>query len=250
MHFRLLMLLLAFGLVACSTGRRGGGGTGDDDDSGDDDDAADDDDVFNPDDDDDAVDDDDATPNPDDDDATPSPDDDDATPQPDDDDATPTPDDDDATSPPDDDDATPNPSACTGSPLYLTEQEPNDGTSETDIHDIGTTDAYEVVISGEFANCANDGNTWTGDGDYFAIDLDCTADLSAELTWDNTTADADFNVLAADVDPNNYVLTGYNYSTTPPESEGPVTVFGGLVAGVLCWEGPSGTPWQLTLTFD
>ena len=249
----LLGLLLATLVTAgCTPGRGGGGGSdGDDDDSaGDDDDAADDDDLFNPDDDDDSQnDDDDGTPFPDDDDNVE--DDDDFVQDDDDsffDDDDSFGDDDDSFG--DDDDVTPPPTtACTGSADFHNEQEPNDDPDAGDVHALGDSTASEITIEGSFSSCANDGQTWTGDQDYFIVNMQCTGDLTAELTWTGASTDADFNVFAPAVSTTELALAGYTFDTNPPELETATDVGGELTIGVLCWEGAGGD-WTMTLTFN
>jgi hypothetical protein len=77
----------------------------------------------------------------------------------------------------------------------------------------------------------------------------CTGDLTAELAWTGSGADMDFNIVAPAIDPDNLLLAGYEYGTTSPEIDGPVTAGGALQIGVLCWEGPA-TSWTLTLSFQ
>ena len=224
-----LLVLLSLPLVACGTRGGGGGGGGDDDDSAVDDDDA------TPDDDDATPDDDDATPG--DDDDTPGDDDD----TPGDDDDTPPPDDDDVTAG-DDDDTPPPTDPCNGSTVTDSDDEPNNDLAEPQIV---STNNGDVIITGSMSECANDGNTWTGDTDAFLLELDCADNATINLTWPGTDVDLDLQVLD---EAGGQLGTGYQFSTVPPETVTTATS-GPILVNVLCWEGSPPADYTLEITF-
>ena len=121
-------------------------------------------------------------------------DDDDSVPSDDDDDD----DDDDDTVPSDDDDSVPlNLPTCEGPTVWFTETEPNDGETDKDLNVIFGEDG-DLVITGNASACSNDGNTWTGDQDFFSVEYGCMGDAAFTLEWTGTDNDLDYNVLAPD----------------------------------------------------
>lgn len=157
--------------------------------------------------------------------------DDDTTPQGDDDDTTPQGDDDDTTPPGDDDTAS---GACTGSLRNFTESEPND--------DVAGADSITAVsgplhITGTLTDCANDGQGWIGNNDFFLVSLDCEGgDAEAVLDWSGSANDLDFRVSSADGA--TFFLEGLEFSTAGPEQAVGALSGGEFLISLLCWEGP------------
>jgi hypothetical protein len=154
------------------------------------------------------------------------------TPTGDDDDSTPTGDDDTAG---DDDDAGDDISGpCSASSETFYETEPNDWVADEDVDWFQSSGGDTSVVGS--LTCGNDGQSYTGDKDWFVVDFPCTDTARFTLDW-NTNSDLDFYVYGTSGDPLEESATA--------ETSGPVTA-DGLAGGrvyvlVMCWEGDSAT---------
>ena len=137
--------------------------------------------------------------------------------------------DDDDTTAGDDDDST---GACDGASVTVSESEPNDLTTGSE-YDAVQSDNGEVTITGSMSLCDNNGSGWTGDADWFVVDLSCVGEANVELSWDGGASDMDLWVGDADGDE---LIQAYSVSLIGPES-GTADVSGDLQIRVNCWEG-------------
>jgi len=169
-------------------------------------------------------------------------DDDDTAPVDDDDD-----DDDDTVPTGDDDDSVPlSLPTCEGPTVWFAEVEPNNGESKTDLNVIPGQDG-DLVVTGTASACSNDGDTWTGDQDFFSVEYGCMGDATFTLEWTGTDNDLDYNVLAPAWSENDYAAVGYEYSTTSPEQVSATGVGGPMFIQIMCWEGTAPQTWTFTI---
>lgn len=153
----------------------------------------------------------------------------------DDDDSTPVGDDDTVG----DDDSEPTQN-CSGSAESYEEDEPNDWQGDEDVNWI-QPGGGDLSISGN-TQCGNDGENYTGDGDWFVIDVPCADDGRFTLDWSGS-GDMDFYIWGSDGE--EAIL--YNYDQN---AGGPTSVDGAaggrLYLFVACWEGPA-SDWIFTI---
>lgn len=148
-----------------------------------------------------------------------------------DDDDTGSPGDDDDTSSPGDDDTGSPPEGCTGPLETYVEVEPNGGDG---VYHIIEGSGGDLAIEAEIW-CANDGEEWSGDIDWFHVQFPCADQARFTVDWSGGSSDLDFWVYDENPD-----LIAENEDE---DYQGPVTeqgyVDGGLYFGVACWSGPS-----------
>ena len=118
----------------------------------------------------------------------------------------------------------------------------DDSGSITDV--IATADG-EFIVFGTSTTCTNDGSDWTGDVDWFELEYGCTGAANALLEW---SVPADLDLVIADSATSSLIDQQYSVSMSSPE-ESNFTLPGNIIVGVLCWDGPAGLDWTMTLSF-
>jgi len=146
----------------------------------------------------------------------------------DDDDSTPTGDDD--TAGDDDDNGGDISGPCSGSSETHYETEPNDWSEDDDVDWIQSGGGDTSLVGS--LTCGNNGNSYTGDKDWFVVDFPCTDAARFSLDW-KTSSDLDFYIYGSAPDP--------LYESVSAEMSGPVqvtgTASGRLYVLVMCWDG-------------
>ncbi len=148
---------------------------------------------------------------------------------------TPTGDDDD-TSVGDDDDTSGGDISgpCNGGQEVFYETEPNDWDNDEDV-DWFQAAGGDTSLVGSLT-CGNNGQSYTGDKDWFVVDFPCTDRVRFTLDW-KTNSDLDFYVYGSSGD-------ALQESSTA-ELEGPVyaegDASGRVYVVVMCWEGDTAT---------
>ena len=123
---------------------------------------------------------------------------------------------------------------CAGGDEGMSESEPNDWEGDEDI-DYDTPGGGDFTISGVVSTCGNNGESYTGDLDWFVVDFPCQDDARFVLDWNGNDSDLDFYV---------WVSTGENLTGAwNAGMDGPEVVEeyagGRLFFLVACWEGDS-----------
>ncbi len=155
------------------------------------------------------------------------------TPTGDDDDSTP-PGDDDTTGDDDDDNGGDISGPCSGSSETHYETEPNDWDGEDDVDWIQSGGGDTSLVGS--LTCGNNGQSYTGDKDWFVVDFPCTDTARFSLDW-KTSSDLDFYIYGSGSDP--------LYQSVSAEMAGPVqvdgTASGRIYLVVMCWDGANAT---------
>jgi len=123
---------------------------------------------------------------------------------------------------------------CNGSSEVFYETEPNDWDNDEDV-DWYQAAGGDTSLVGSLT-CGNNGQSYTGDKDWFVIDFPCTDHARFTLDW-KTESDLDFYVYGSSGDP--------LAESQSAEMEGPVFVeadaSGRIYVVVMCWTGDNGT---------
>jgi len=123
---------------------------------------------------------------------------------------------------------------CNGSSEVFYETEPNDWDNDEDV-DWYQAAGGDTSLVGS-VTCGNNGQSYTGDKDWFVVDFPCTDRARFTLDW-KTDSDLDFYVYGSSGD-------ALQESSTA-EMEGPVyaegDASGRVYVVVMCWEGDNAT---------
>ena len=137
-------------------------------------------------------------------------------------------DDDDAVG--DDDDAVMG--ECAGGDEGMSESEPNDWANDEEV-DYDTPGGGDFTISGTVSSCNNNGESYTGDLDWFVVDFPCQDDARFVLDWSGNDSDLDVIVWGSSGD---YLTWATNAGLEGPEVT-EESAGGRLFFLVACWEG-------------
>ncbi|MDP7038114.1 MAG: matrixin family metalloprotease [Myxococcota bacterium] len=144
-----------------------------------------------------------------------------------------------------DDTPAPPPSAgeCGGPLESFSEAEPNDWQGQNDVN-IFETSGGDVEISATIS-CANTGHGYSGDFDWFVVNMPCQENARFILDWQGGTSDLDFWVY----DTNSNQLT----SNVDENYAGPIMqnalASQTVKIAVACWSGPD-VPYTLTIDWQ
>ena len=125
------------------------------------------------------------------------------------------------------------PGPCSGAAITFQESEPNDGLETSDFNSVPTS-GTAVTISGSIA-CGNDGETYTGDSDWFMVEVSCNDIANFSLDWwsDSGSSDLDFYIYDSDLE--SVTWNAENNFSGP--TTGSASLLGETFVQVLCWEG-------------
>ncbi len=122
---------------------------------------------------------------------------------------------------------------CSGAAVSYTESEPNDWSGEDDVDYWAPTSGGDVVVSGQLT-CGNDGNNaYTGDRDWFVLDLPCTDNARFTLDW---TGSSDLDFAVYDTSSNEPLASSGGSGLTGPVSDDGFAG-GRIFAFLACFEG-------------
>ncbi|MBJ81052.1 MAG: hypothetical protein CMH60_07025 [Myxococcales bacterium] len=147
----------------------------------------------------------------------------------------------------DTDDNTPPPppsgGECGGPLESFSEAEPNDWQGQNDVNIFETTGG-DVKISATIS-CANTGYGYSGDFDWFVVNVPCQQEARFILDWEGGTSDLDFWVYDAN---SNQVTSNVDENYAGPIIQNAMASQTVKLA-VACWSGPD-VPYTLTIDWQ